>query len=206
MVNKFDAVAAHWDDKPERVDRARHIADAISQRVPPGGRWLDYGAGTGLLGILLSEYADDLVLVDSSQGMCRQAISNLARYNMGDKARVVNLDLATSHGTRAIGDHSVDIVVSLMALHHIDDTQGLFCALAQIIRPGGMVAISDLDTDDGSFHKNSSIQPSHHGFDRDDIKQQLLTAGFNDVSFSTPWVSQRGGHDYSLFLVTARNQ
>src|SRR5690606_42045723 len=45
----FDEKAATWDDDPAKVERARVVADALRDAVPPGPttRLLEYGAGTG---------------------------------------------------------------------------------------------------------------------------------------------------------------
>ena len=65
----FDRLARQWDDDPAKLQRARAVASAIAQRTTPGGVWLDYGAGTGALGLALLGHADRLVLADSSAGM-----------------------------------------------------------------------------------------------------------------------------------------
>ena len=62
----FDRLAQQWDDDPAKLQRARAVASAIAQRTTRGGVWLDYGAGTGALGLALLGHADRLVLADSS--------------------------------------------------------------------------------------------------------------------------------------------
>ena len=53
MTNRFDDLAATWDDDPTRADRAGQVADAIAARIPIQRNWsvVDLGSGTGLLGL-----------------------------------------------------------------------------------------------------------------------------------------------------------
>ena len=74
-MTDFDELAKGWDDDPRRVERARRAADAIAAAVPVREtmRVLEYGAGTGLLGIALSDRVREVVLLDSSVGMIETA-------------------------------------------------------------------------------------------------------------------------------------
>jgi hypothetical protein len=53
--NHFDDAAANWDAEPRRVELAKAVGEAILRQVRPtrGMDMLDYGCGTGLLGLFL---------------------------------------------------------------------------------------------------------------------------------------------------------
>jgi len=53
-----------------------------------------------------------------------------------------------------------------MALHHIESTQALVQVFSDHLKPGGMVALADLDKEDGSFHPEGSEGIFHRGFER----------------------------------------
>ena len=56
----FDAAAAAWDEEPRRVKLAGEIAAAICAKLPLSAEWdaLDFGCGTGLVTLQLSQHLD----------------------------------------------------------------------------------------------------------------------------------------------------
>ena len=70
-MNEFEQKANNWDLDPEKVRRAREVAEAIAAAVPivPGLTALEYGCGTGLLGLALGPLFGHLTFADSSEGM-----------------------------------------------------------------------------------------------------------------------------------------
>jgi hypothetical protein len=76
------------------------------------------------------------------------------------------------------------------------------------LRNEGHLAIADLDSDDGEFHEDNT-GVIHPGFDRNEIKCLLQSAGFEDVEASTACivpkeVAGKGIREFTIFLVTAR--
>lgn len=100
---------------------------------------------------------------------------------------------------------TVDLVVSAMALHHVRDTARLFGALYAHLRPGGRIALADLDREDGSFHPPATHGVFHAGFDRAELAGLLTAAGFQDVRIDTACTVERDGRHYPVFLATARH-
>ena len=74
-MTDFDALAATWDDDPRRADRARRAADAIDEAVglTHTMRLLEYGAGTGQLGMAMADRVGELLMIDSSPAMVEAA-------------------------------------------------------------------------------------------------------------------------------------
>ena len=89
-----------------------------------------------------------------------------------------------------------------MTLHHVEDTQRLFAEFFRLMNPGGWLAIADLDSEDGSFHPDTT-GVMHYGFDRAHIQRQLETCGFSNIAASTAAILSRA-RDYPVFLITAR--
>jgi len=67
----FDQFAATWDDKPSRITAMKTVGEAILREVGPTRemRVLDYGCGTGLLGLFLLPHVASVTGADSSAGM-----------------------------------------------------------------------------------------------------------------------------------------
>jgi predicted TPR repeat methyltransferase len=168
------------------VERARRVADAIALEVPDLGRRtvLDYGAGTGLLGFELLPRARRVTFADVSTGMLAVVKEKIARGNLGN-TEVVLLDLSREPAPPA----RYDLVSSLLTLHHVEDVDALLAAFHSILAPGGVLALSDLDTEDGSFHGPGFT--GHRGFSRDDLAGRIERAGFGAPRFSTPFVIEK---------------
>lgn len=199
----FDGRAEGWDDDPQRVERARRVADLIAARLPDlaGRRVLEYGCGTGLLGFALRPRAGPVTLADSSLGMLEVLRRKIAASGL-EGMRPLRLDLATEPPPA----ERYDLVCSLMALHHVPDTAGLLRALRGLLAPGGVACLADLDAEDGSFHGPGV--DVHHGFERAALAAQLQGAGFADPRFETALEVRKetasGLRVFPVFLVTAR--
>ena len=89
----------------------------------------------------------------------------------------------------------------------LDSSAGMLNALADHVKPGGRVALADLDTEDGGFHGDAG-GVVHHGFARETFGHWLRQAGFADAQFSTAFTVRRESddgtrHDYPIFLAIA---
>ncbi len=201
--SEFDGRAATWDADPAKVDRARRVAEAIAREVPDlsGRSVLEYGAGTGLLGLALLRRAAAVTLADASEGMLAVARAKVEALGAGN-ARTLRLDLATDPPPA----DRFGLVCTLMTMHHVRDLDGLLRAFHGVLTPGGVLCACDLDAEDGSFHGPGF--DGHHGFDRADLERRIRAAGFGPVRFSTPYVVEKpvGGipRSFPLFLAVAR--
>jgi SAM-dependent methyltransferase len=202
-VSDFDLRASTWDSDPAKVDRARRVAEAIGRAVPDLGRRsvLDYGAGTGLLGFELLPRAAQVTLADTSEGMLAVVREKIARGNAAN-VRAIRLDLTEEPNPPA----GFDLVCTLMTMHHIGDVDGILRAFHAILGPDGVLCVSDLDAEDGSFHGPGFA--GHNGFDRLELEGRIQEAGFGPVSFTTPCEVRKdvGGvtRTFPIFLAVAR--
>jgi ubiquinone/menaquinone biosynthesis C-methylase UbiE len=197
-VATFDERARDWDT-PDHVDRARAIADLILETVRPPGtaRVLELGAGTGLLGLALLPHVSEVVLTDASWGMLEVADAKIAT-GAYPGARTMPFTITEDDAPA----DQFDLLVSMMALHHVPDTAAAIAAMATLLVPGGRIAVVDLEAEDGSFHSDPS-GPVLHGFDEAGLRVQLEAAGFGDIAFHPATEVMREERAYPLFLVTA---
>jgi ubiquinone/menaquinone biosynthesis C-methylase UbiE len=207
MKRDFDSEAKNWDNNEHRVKMSLAVAEAMAAAVEPAGgeTLLDYGAGTGVVALILSERVGSVIAADSSKGMLEVLDGKIAASG-ATNIRTLFLDLesdpSAAEGLRA------DIIVSAMTLHHIADIAKIVKTLHGILASGGRIAIADLDTEAGDFHAdNTGVE--HFGFDRAALGEIFAAAGFADIAFSTAYTLNKPGasgelNAYPIFLLTAR--
>ncbi len=203
-IPDFDDEAATWDDDPRKVQRAADIARRILSLCPcsSGDRVLDFGAGTGLLGTHFVEAGAEVTFVDPSAGMRAQLEAKL-RARSAEGWRSLDLEdpqIAVPGG--------YDLIVSLMALHHVPDPGATIAQLSQWLAPGGSLALCDLEPEDGSFH-DPGTTGVHHGFSPEQLRKWCEAAGLSGFRCETVHAVEHDQDDggvrrYPLFLVVAK--
>ena len=203
---RFDAIAVDWDDSPGRRAQAAGVADAIAAAVPLDAHWqaLEYGCGTGLVGAALAPQLQHLLACDVSPGMLA-VLAEKARAAGLDHLQTRVLDLTREPAPA----ERFDLIFSSMTLHHIPDVPALLHILHGMLKPGGWLALADLDAEDGSFHRPDVPGVMHHGFDRAALQAELRAAGYSEVSARTAHTVTKTAADgrvrqYPVFLITAR--
>jgi len=198
---RFDAEAATWDDDPGHEERQVAVARAIDQalELTPEMSAIDVGGGTGRLSILLADRVGSVVVTDPSAGMVQVARERIEHAGLGDRLRAVRADLTTDQ----LGG-SYDVAWSSMALHHVQDLDGLLRSVARLLVDGGRLAIADLDEDsEGAFHADIADFDGHHGFNRELLAGQLARAGFASIRFVDATTIRKGDREFGVFLCTA---
>lgn len=199
-MSSFDERASDWDT-PERRERADAVAEAIRTSVSLARtmRAIDLGAGTGLLGLSLAADVGEMVLAEPSEGMLEVVRAKLAAGGPPN-VTAIRLDLVAD----PLPPDPFDLAVSLLVLHHIADTGAALAAVRRLLRPGGRIALADLDAEDGSFHSSDAEGIHHQGFERAGLVETAMAAGFTDVEIRTASEIERDGRRYPLFLLLAR--
>ena len=111
------------------VERFRKIARE-NEFAFDGKRVLDFGCGVGRLSLAMARYAKDVVGVDISDGMLKEARKH---RNQGNVEFMLSDDLAE------FDTESFDAIISLITLQHIRPPLMKECIgrLLQLLKPGG---------------------------------------------------------------------
>jgi len=199
----FDDAAANWDEDPQARERAAAVAAALTPLLAghPGLRALEFGSGTGLLGFALLDAVEAITFADPSPGMLDQVRRKI------DASGTTRADTLLLAGSPPRLPDTYDLIVSLMAMHHVPDYAATVAVLVDRLRPGGRLAICDFEPDgDGSFH--GDVPTEHDGIEPEDMVRIFRERGLVDVALTAPYVMhrERGGRRraYPLFLVTGR--
>lgn len=198
MVDLFKDKAAQWDTMPipAQISAGLHGALAQAAVLEEVEVAMDFGAGTGLVSAQVAPHVRKILAVDISEAM----LSQLAQKpELAGKVEVHCQDILAQPLAQR-----VQLIVSAMAMHHVEDTAALMHAFAAHLEPGGQVALADLDKEDGDFHPPEAQGVYHAGFEREALAALMCAAGFEDISFRTACEVEKAGKRYPIFLVTAR--
>jgi len=202
-VEDFNSMAENFDTK-RRMDRAKIIADKIQTHVVDGHKKsaIEYGCGTGLVGLQLGNIFHKLLLVDSSVEMIKQVEQKLATAKIHTVSALC-LDFMDDipKGVQA------DYIFSSLVIHHIMDTEEVFRRLHSILKDDGHFLMVDLDKEDGSFHAKYPDFDGHNGFEHSALTAIATKAGFSNIEIETFYHDTktfiRKESPYSLFILDA---
>ena len=137
----------------------------------------DLGAGTGFVTEALLAAGLSVACVDQSP----QMLATLrAKFGSGQPGGGRLTTLEGQAEALPLPNASVDFVFANMFLHHVDDPGQAIVEMARIVRPGGRVVVTDLDS-----HGHAFLLAEHHdrwpGFARADIAAWFKAAGLVNV-------------------------
>lgn len=203
-MKEFDEKASSWDEDPSRVERAKVIAERIRHYFKEAHfpSVMEYGSGTGLLGYELLDLFDKITFMDESKEMTRITLEK-SRAFPDKKIEVLEYDLIND----PLPPARYDLIFSMLTLHHIDDTKLILRKFQSLLNPGGLLAIIDLEKEDGSFHTGDFH--GHLGFDKDELVKKLEKTSFELLHYDTIYkinkeINDGSRKDFPLFLALAK--
>ncbi len=132
----FDRWAEVYDDQPNPLIALEERV--LSHLLPPlrGRDVLDAGCGTGRwLGRIVAFEPRSIIGVDVSVAMLDKA-----RVKLGVKAMLQNADCACL----PVGPAACDVLFCSFVLSYVPDLKGFAAECARVMRPGGVVLLSDM--------------------------------------------------------------
>ncbi len=198
MNDLFKQKAEGWDTQSIPQLLSKHIGPAIIEHIKlnPEMEVMDFGAGTGLLTSHIAPVVKSVAAVDISRSMLEKLLAKPELHNK-----------VTAHCQNILYEplgQQFDLIVSAMAMHHVQDTSSLLKGFAQHLKPGALIALADLDKEDGSFHPPGTEGVYHLGFVRKEFAKQLEASGFEDITFHTAYTVKKENVEFPIFLVIAK--
>ncbi len=197
----FDDAALEWDTQ-SRIQRAKILSQKIADESGNNSDFcgLDFGCGTGLLSLNLSDSFKEIFCCDLSLKML-EVVNEKIELSKVDNIHTVTINELYSSKF----DNKFDVIFSSMVFHHIVDTEEEIRRLCKLLKENGTFIIIDLDTVDRLFHSNDADFDGYHGFQRQHIIDILVRCGLKNISINTVFSGQKcidnDSIDYSLFLI-----
>jgi len=171
----FEEVAPQWDKM-----RQSFFSEAVREKalrvagVQPGKIAADIGAGTGFMTEGLVERGVRVIAVDLAEAMLKEMKrkfkeSETIDYRLGDSEHL------------PVDDDTVDYVFGNMVLHHVESPIKAIREMVRILKPGGILILTDLDE-----HRFEFLKHEHRdrwmGFKRESLKEWLRGAHLKNIS------------------------
>jgi ArsR family transcriptional regulator len=135
----FERVSGDWDEMRSSFYNEK-VIDALADhaQVDPSSTVVDVGTGTGFIAAGLAPRAASVIAVDNAPAMLAVAKTNLGTLGVSNvELREAELD------SLPLTNDSADAAVANMVLHHAPDPAVMISEMARVVRPGGMIAITD---------------------------------------------------------------
>jgi len=170
-------MAENWDDMRTSFfsEEVREVAYTLAN-IQKGNIAADIGAGTGFMTEGLLKAGLKVVAIDQSENMLDSMKQKFKDY-YGLSCIIGDSD------TLPIDEQSVNYAFANMYLHHVVEPSIAINELYRILKSGGKLVITYLDEHTFTFLKTEQ-HDVWMGFDRNQIKDWFLQAGFKDVTIS----------------------
>lgn len=183
-TEKFQMMA-HQYDTADRIVNAKLSADMIREafdaKESKGKNAMDFGCGTGLVGLSLLDVFDSMTFLDTSSNML-EIVAKKVEANMdgasSDHSRIKLLcvDLEADKAIKG----SWDVIFMVQVLLHVSDPMALLAKLYRHISPSGKLIIIDFD-------ENEAVKSDlvHAGFNQTVLAKGLEQLGFKGITTKT---------------------
>lgn len=196
-TDKFEMIANIYDTS-ERIQIAKVSSDAIREYLvdAKSKKAIDFGCGTGLVGMNLLNDFNSMLFLDTSQNMINQIKQKISDLN------IQNVDtLCFDFEKEGQSDLHADYIFMTQVLLHINDAPLVLSRLYDVLNIEGHLLIVD-------FNKNEEIVSDmvHNGFDQVKLTDIMTKIGYRDIQSKTFYTGSKifMNHDASLFILDSQ--
>ncbi|MEO3946021.1 class I SAM-dependent methyltransferase [Gorillibacterium sp. CAU 1737] len=196
-TDQFDRIAERYDT-PERIHVAKVSADAIRKYLVDAKtkHAIDFGCGTGLVGLDLATEFASVLFLDTSPNMIEQIKQKIADLSIS------NADtLCFDFEKESLPELHVDYIFMVQVLLHIPDIQPVLTRLFDVLKEGGHLLIVDFDKND-----NIASDLVHNGFHQLELAGTLQEIGYQDIRSEVFYSADNlfMGQEASMFILDCR--
>lgn len=192
-IDKFEDMAFNYDQE-DRINDTMIIVEEIKKHIMDTNDkvLLDYGCGTGLVGLNLVDDFKQVILVDPSSNMIEVVNNKIIKNNiMNAKAKFLDISLNKLN-------YQVDYIIIVQTLLHINNYQEVLKMLSDCLNNKGHLIIVDFDKNDKVI-----TDMVHNGFNQKELIDYLSSIGlkyhYNNSFYSREKMFMK--QDASMFIV-----
>ncbi|WP_270166928.1 class I SAM-dependent methyltransferase [Paenibacillus sp. SYP-B4298] len=196
-TEKFEMIANIYDT-PERVHIAKVSSEAIRGYIvdTKSKDAIDFGCGTGLVGMNLINDFHSMLFLDTSPSMIDQIKQKITN------SKIRNADtICFDFEKDGLSDLRADYIFMAQVLLHIDNYESVLTRLFDVLNEGGHLLIVDFD-------KNENIVSDivHNGFHQDELSDRMTKIGYKNIKSKTFYTGSKifMGQDASMFVLDAQ--
>ena len=192
--NIFDNYAKIWNSYSFVKENAKNFAKYLKENNILNKELItmDFGCGTGILGLKIINNVKKLIFLDSSKEMIKQVKSGLLEKN------VLNYELIEGEIDTYKGD-KIDLILVSDVFHHIKDINNIINEFSKVLKKGGKVLVVDLVETSEDFHGGSA---PHNGFKPENLATLFKKNGFSNVKYEN-FYDIKIGKNYKQFIIIA---
>ncbi len=196
-TDKFEMIANIYDTS-ERIQMAEVSSNAIRECLvnAKSKNAIDFGCGTGLVGMNLLDDFKSILFLDTSQNMISQIKQKISSSNIQNGST-----LCFDFEKDSLPDLQADYIFMAQVLLHINDIELVLTRLYEVLKESGHLLIVDFD-------KNDKIVSDivHNGFDQIKLTEIMTKIGYRDIQSNTFYTGSKifMGHDASLFILDSQ--
>lgn len=195
-TDKFEMIAGTYDS-PGRIHIAKVSSDAIRRYVvdAKSKSAIDFGCGTGLIGLDLIDEFQSMLFLDTSANMIEQVQQKIADAGI-QHADTLCFDFETDD----LSNLRADYIMMAQVLLHIQDVEFVLTRLFDVLNDGGHLLIVDFD-------KNDKVVSDmvHNGFHQEELRNLMSSIGYRDIQSETIYTGSQifMNQDASMFVLDA---
>jgi ubiquinone/menaquinone biosynthesis C-methylase UbiE len=193
----FDAVADKYESY-ERIKITEIISKVLREYIvdSKAKKAIDFGCGTGLIGMSLLNDFQNIVFLDTSQNMLEKIRQKIADFNIKN-ADILCFDFETAFRADIVADY----IFVVQVLLHIENYELVLSRLYELLNPDGHLLIVD-------FNKNEEVisDKVHNGFDQGKLIRLMTGIGFKEIESKTFYSGEKifMNQDASLFVLDSK--
>ncbi len=198
-TDKFEMIASSYDT-PARIHIAKVSSDAIRDYLidSKNKSAIDFGCGTGLVGMNLLDDFSMVTFLDTSQNMIHQLDQKITSLRLKN-VKTLLFDFEKEEQL----DIRVDYIFMAQVLLHIHDTELILSRLYKILNADGHLIMVD-------FVENDKVISDivHPGFDVMKLTDRMSKIGYREIQSRNIYEGSKifMGQDASLFVLDAKRE
>ena len=190
----FDGYAKMWNNFSFVQENAKNFLKYITEKIKLNKYLtvMDFGCGTGILGLSLINNVKKVIFLDSSKGMIKQVQRGIL------EKKVLNYEIIEGDINIYKGDR-IDLILVANVFHHIEDINSVINKFSKILRKRGKALVVDLVETSEDFHGGTA---PHNGFKPENVVKLFKNNGFSNVKYEN-FYDINIGKSYKQFIVIA---